>query len=149
MQAWLPSPETTSELCGAKLQSVKLFLLSSCLPARDRCMRTASISRPLCSSFNLVSSSSWLLFRRSFTKSPNPAAGLQRAIVADMAATHPPILNKKAHPFTREAFEDVMRQRFFYCQAFEIYGGEYYASHLGGTITTNVHQLTQRGRWIL
>lgn len=33
-------------------------------------------------------------------------------------------INKTAHPFTREAFEDVMKQRFFYTQAFEIYGGE-------------------------
>jgi glycyl-tRNA synthetase (class II) len=32
-------------------------------------------------------------------------------------------VDKKAHAFTREAFEDVMRQRFFYTQAFEIYGG--------------------------
>jgi len=32
-------------------------------------------------------------------------------------------VNKTAHAFTREAFEDVMKQRFFYTQAFEIYGG--------------------------
>lgn len=37
-------------------------------------------------------------------------------------------LNKTAHPFTREAFEDVMRQRFFYTPAFEIYGGPLHIS---------------------
>lgn len=34
------------------------------------------------------------------------------------------VVDKKAHPFTRENFEDLMRQRFFYTQSFEIYGGE-------------------------
>ncbi|KAK9900813.1 glycyl-tRNA synthetase [Cystobasidium minutum MCA 4210] len=32
-------------------------------------------------------------------------------------------VDKKAHPFTRESFEELMRSRFFYTQSFEIYGG--------------------------
>jgi hypothetical protein len=39
-----------------------------------------------------------------------------------MAATH--LVNKTAHPFQRAALEAVLIQRFFYCPAFEIYGGE-------------------------
>lgn len=30
---------------------------------------------------------------------------------------------KDAHPFTRDAFEEMIRSRFFYTQSFEIYGG--------------------------
>lgn len=33
-------------------------------------------------------------------------------------------VDKKAHPFTRESFEELMRSRFFYTQSFEIYGGQ-------------------------
>jgi glycyl-tRNA synthetase len=33
-------------------------------------------------------------------------------------------VNKTAHPFTRDAFDELMKQRFFFTQAFEIYGGE-------------------------
>jgi glycyl-tRNA synthetase (class II) len=33
-------------------------------------------------------------------------------------------VDKKAHAFTREAFEELMRSRFFYTQSFEIYGGK-------------------------
>ena len=32
-------------------------------------------------------------------------------------------LNKTAHQFARDTFEELMRSRFFYTQAFEIYGG--------------------------
>lgn len=33
------------------------------------------------------------------------------------------MVNKTAHAFTREAFDELMKQRFFFTQAFEIYGG--------------------------
>lgn len=33
-------------------------------------------------------------------------------------------VNKTAHAFTREAFDELMKQRFFFTQAFEIYGGK-------------------------
>lgn len=39
------------------------------------------------------------------------------------ASTATVALNKTAHPFTRDTFEELMRSRFFYTQAFEIYGG--------------------------
>lgn len=42
-----------------------------------------------------------------------------------MASTSAPTkVNKSVHPFTRPALEDVITRRFFYCQAFEIYGGK-------------------------
>ena len=32
-------------------------------------------------------------------------------------------VDKTAHQFTRDAFDELIRQRFFYIQSFEIYGG--------------------------
>lgn len=58
-----------------------------------------------------------------FKKHPYPAFSFQARYRANWAAHTKMSIDKKAHAFTREAFEDVMRQRFFYTQAFEIYGG--------------------------
>lgn len=33
-------------------------------------------------------------------------------------------VNKTAHPFERSSLESLLIKRFFYCNAFEIYGGE-------------------------
>lgn len=34
------------------------------------------------------------------------------------------LVNKTAHPFERAALDGLLIKRFFYCPAFEIYGGE-------------------------
>ena len=52
------------------------------------------------------------------------AAAAYRMAASDASASTATVaLNKTAHPFTRDTFEELMRSRFFYTQAFEIYGG--------------------------
>lgn len=34
------------------------------------------------------------------------------------------LVNKTAHPFERAALDGLLIKRFFYCPAFEIYGGQ-------------------------
>lgn len=41
-----------------------------------------------------------------------------------MASTAPPAVNKTAHEFERAALDGLLIKRFFFCPAFEIYGGE-------------------------
>lgn len=42
-----------------------------------------------------------------------------------MSAPSSTTVNKTAHPFERAALEGLAVRRFFYCNAFEIYGGMY------------------------
>ena len=35
------------------------------------------------------------------------------------------VVNKTAHPFDKAALEGLIKERFFYAPAFEIYGGEH------------------------
>ena len=47
---------------------------------------------------------------------------LQRGM-ATAATQDPSLVKKDAHPFERAQLEGLMTKRFFYTQAFEIYGG--------------------------
>lgn len=50
-----------------------------------------------------------------------PKPHFNRLFSTTMAAAG---VNKKAHPFERAALDGLLIKRFFYCPAFEIYGGE-------------------------
>ena len=43
--------------------------------------------------------------------------------MATAATQDPSLVKKDAHPFERAQLEGLMTKRFFYTQAFEIYGG--------------------------
>jgi hypothetical protein len=85
---------------------------SSLVFVRHQCMLSSLASRTVRSLQHVLHAP------RAFSTSPQ----LFKSSTATMAATH--LVNKTAHPFQRAALEAVLIQRFFYCPAFEIYGGE-------------------------
>ncbi len=53
----------------------------------------------------------------------NVAAGVSPDAPAPSAVSNRPDVKRDAHPFSRSQLEGLMTKRFFYIQAFEIYGG--------------------------
>lgn len=53
----------------------------------------------------------------------NVAPGVTPDAPAPSAVSNRPEVNRDAHPFSRAQLEGLMTKRFFYIQAFEIYGG--------------------------
>ena len=52
-----------------------------------------------------------------------PPASVHRTVLRMSSTIASPAVNKLAHPFERAALDGLLIKRFFYCPAFEIYGG--------------------------